>query len=95
MGPCLAEAHTVTKVCSRVLAGSSCTFNIERSGTAGVRGNNILSADQVALIAGNAGTNGTSFATSAIPANFYLYVDIAGVTDTPGQLAISMACTVP
>jgi hypothetical protein len=91
LGPRLKEAHTATRIDSYVAAATSATFNIEERSTIGSAGSNLLSSDQVADVNGE---TTTSFADSALAADNWLYLDISATSGTPGQLVVTLSCTV-
>jgi hypothetical protein len=91
LGPRLKEANTAVRIDSHVAAATSATFNIEERSTIGSAGSNLLAADQVADVNGE---TTTSFADSALAADNWLYLDISAVSDTPGQLVVTLSTTI-
>ena len=92
LGPRLRSAMTVTRIDAYVRAATSVTFNIEERSTIGSAGTNILSSDMAADVNGE---TATSFADPDLAAGNWLYLDISAVSGTPGQVVVTLSCTVP
>lgn len=92
LGPRIPEACTVTRIDSYVAAATSVTFNIEERSAIGSAGTDILASDQAADTDGASQTS--SFNNDSLAAGNWLYVDISAVSGTPGQVVISLTCTV-
>jgi len=90
-GPRLYQAHTAVRIDSYVTAATSATFNIEERSTIGSAGTNLLGSDQVATVTG---ASTTSFSDSSLAADNWLWIDISAVSGTPGQVVITLTCTV-
>jgi hypothetical protein len=89
----LNEAHTVTRIDAYVAAATSVTFNIEERSTIGSAGSDIMSSDLVADVDGASDLG--AFNDSSLAAGNWLWVDISAVDGTPGQIIITLTCTVP
>ena len=86
-GPRIPMAKTVDRVDSYTTAATNMWFNIEHRSTIGSAGTDVLSAD---LVAGVSGAMSSGFASSSLPSGSWLWVDIAGVSGTPGTGVITM-----
>jgi hypothetical protein len=91
LGPRLHQGLTCHRLDAHCKDATSVTFNIEERSTIGSAGTNILAADMVADVDGE--TTGT-FDNAGLAADCWLYIDISEVSGNPGQITISLACTV-
>lgn len=82
----------MTRIDSYVAAATSVTFNIEERTSIGSTGTNLLSSDQVAVTTGASQTG--SFNDSSIASGSWLYLDISAVSGSPGQVVVTLTCTV-
>lgn len=87
-GPRLRSLHTATRIDAYCVGGTSVTFNVEVRSVIATPGINLVAAD---LVAPTSGTSTTVFSNAVLPADYYMWLDISGVSGGVTEFTVTVA----
>ena len=87
-GPRLPNLHVAARIDAAVVSGTSVSFNIEIRSDFETPGTNLMASD---MVAGLSASSVTTFATSALLANYWLWLDISGKVGTVTKFVVTLA----
>jgi len=90
-GSRLKETATATEISAATTAASGILFNIEHRTAMGATGLQLMASS---MLAGITGMSTATLQNTSMTANKFLWLDIRGVTGTPGIATITVAATV-
>ena len=87
-GPKMPSAATASRVNSYCVDATNCTWSLQDRTSVTQAGTSFFSADQTSTVTP---ADATTFASSAIPADTYLWLKVNSISGTPSLLSVTLS----